>query len=209
MTKVQIGNNSMELPEGPIGLSFSTGLDSTILLYLLAQQVKSDLHLFTISVHSRDLHAIKYSADILNWVIAQTGKTNIYLHVTVKQDADDALGNAGLYKTPAEYLARGLINCVVTGHNSLPPDEIDLGWPAKDSHDYKIRTPHEQRDIEFATNWFSPLTNCNKKQIAELFLENGALALAKKTNSCYTSYNEEPCKQCFACKEKFWGFGFY
>ncbi|MBV36205.1 MAG: hypothetical protein CMP47_12260 [Rickettsiales bacterium] len=199
---------SFTLPRGPVGLSFSAGLDSTILFYLLAQQCKEDLHLFTTAMVPREFHAMRYAADVMLWVQKRTGKKNMFQHVTVKGDANDVLGGNGLYETPSVYYSQGIVKSVVTGHNALPRD-VDLGWPEPDSKEYNIRTPYETRSIEFSENWFSPLTNLNKKGIAQLYLENGAIQLAHLTNSCYTKYHEEPCKQCFACKEKYWGFGFY
>lgn len=210
MTQISVGNDyTFELPPGPIGLSFSTGIDSTLLLYLLLSQTDEEIHLFTVAVKSRQYHVMKYSSDIIAYVIDLVGPKNIIQHTILKDSAQD--GVSGLYDLPYNYYAeKKLVNSVLTGHNSLPDlEDVDLGWPPRDSHEFKIRSPYETREVNFREEWYSPLTNYNKRKIAELFLHYDILELAKLTNSCYTKYNEDPCKQCFACKEKFWGFGFY
>jgi hypothetical protein len=160
---------------------------------------------------SRNFHAMRYATDIMEWMYKQTGKQNVYYHTDIRIDAPDVLNGGRLYEMPAKYMTQlNVVDSVFTGHNSLPmPDEIDLGWPEKDSHEYTTRSPYIEREINFLDNWYSPLTNLNKRQIAELYRYYDIMDLAMLTNSCSTEYGKDSCKKCFACREKFWGFGFY
>lgn len=207
--KIQIENHSIDIKDKPIGLSFSAGIDSTLLLYLLAKQVTVDIHLFTVVVNDRSYNTMKYSADVLSYISSRFPDINLIQHNHLITDTSSGINR--LFEMPNKYLREyKIIGTMFTGINAIPKKEdIDLGWPPKGSYEYNIRNPYANRSIKFQDNWYCPFTMLNKKNIAEIYCNENIEDLAKLTNSCSTDYEDFPCKKCFACKEKYWAFGYY
>ena len=195
-----------EIPDGPAGLSFSSGIESSFLLYILAEQISSPIHLFTVAMKSCDFHSLRHSTDIIQWVLEKTGNDNIIQHVVIKDNHEDGAGE--LYNLPLDFLEnKHVVNSMMTGSNSMPSG--DLKHMDKDSYFYKSRSPDVVRKINFREQWYSPLTNLDKRQVADLYRHYNIMDLAHITNSCHIPYGEDPCGKCFSCEEKFLGFGFY
>lgn len=206
---IEIATHNITVPDMPVGISFSAGIDSTLLLYLIAKQTTQDIHLFTVTVADRKHNTMKYSADVLSYISEKFPRVNIVQHNNVIPSTNNGINR--LFELPHQYLyVQKIIGSMFTGLNAIPKkEEIDLGWPPEDSDEYKIRNPYENRSIKFASDWYCPFTMLNKMDIKSIYKENNILDLVGLTNSCYTDYGTEPCKQCFACKEKYWAFGLY
>jgi len=172
-----------------IAVLISGGIDSTLLLYLLAKEIaenKLNIQLHTVSSRiglvnpERVKNIIRY--------IEQAHSINIsYNHFTPHGWIRDMVSNVfEVYKS--DYVFTGC-NLVVTDaftptkyiKNDTPPVR---GEPLNERH-------------------LRPFINYNKIKIIELYIQNSLLDLLQMTYSCGASYVEE-CGECYFCTEKIW-----
>lgn len=201
----------VQVPNGPIGLSYSGGVDSTILLYLLMNQTDSPIHLFTLCMYNRKFSHMKTAFDIIDKCSELTGNYNLVHHVQYEKDTTSTLNN--FFKTPKEYIyTKGIVNSMFTGSTCDPPHDVTKTWNVVDSRQQHIiveRDPTVVRSIHFGPSWLCPLTNLNKQQVTKLYYDNNILeSVFPLTKSCYTDYGQDACNNCWFCKEREWGLNF-
>ena len=200
----------LSLPDGPIGISFSGGADSTLLLYLALKQLRRyPIYLFTVSVSFREFNQHHITANVLNKVCSLTNNYNVFQHFTIgnNSSAIDAM-----FDQPNKFaLNYNVITAILAGGNANPPDDVvkdthfftaDNGRPPLDNG----RNPNYVRSIKQSPILYSPFVNLNKQDILRIYKDNNILDdVLPLTQSCWT---HPPCGDCWHCFEKNWGLKF-
>ena len=193
----------VDLPNGPIGISFSGGADSSLLVYLVLNQLRDHtVQLFTISTAERNLSQHKIAADVLSKLCKLTNNYNVIHHVSICNT--NVEGAKHIQFLPKKMLYEyETIKSMLYGDNANPP--TDFG--TKDSmFNIAFRSPLFTRPLQVSSGQFCPLTNLNKQDICKIYQKEGILeSVFPLTKSCGTEYGEKPCSSCWFCVERDWG----
>jgi hypothetical protein len=195
----------VDLPNGPIGISFSGGVESSLLVYLVLSQLKSyPVHLFTVSVDFRDFNQHIITSQVLQEICRITNNFNVYQHITVGRD--DSIINR-LFETPKDFiLNHKIVKSLLAGGNANPPNDIikhtkffvDGKGPMNNDRD-----PTVVRSIKCNPYLYAPLCNLNKQDIIQLYKDNKIdKNILPLTQSCWAA---PPCGDCWFCFERSWG----
>jgi hypothetical protein len=215
-------------------ISTSGGLDSTILLYLIAKYLPE---MYAIPVIGRDAYA-RWDAlcaeENIQWIQTQFPKSNIQDPIIYDFDHTDPywqkIAKEEINKPHTKILAlNGLskvlqmkvavnkirkqteIELFVSGTTANPPYEVmeKLGF----SHiSEPARNLGKQEQWQNNNTHYIPWINSDKKFIAAIYKEEGLMeSLYPYTSSCVgmpeqTDYGQKECGECFWCHEKKWGF---
>lgn len=221
--------------DGPVGISVSCGADSAIILYLLMEEVKHDLHIYNLLGAKRQFVLEPAFDKVITRCAELTGKTNFFVH---KVPADKQTPEL-IFKIYKEELDSGKIDILYTGMTKFPPDDVYAPWgmPGPEWH-RKWRhfdnvhplfglellipegtdcsspaltidgsyKPKLSQDIRV----YNPLINHTKQSIATLYK---ALNIEKElfpfTRSCEDdNHTHGHCGTCWWCKEREWAFGY-
>ena len=192
----------LELPKGPIGISFSGGADSSLLVYLVLNQIREEpVHLFTISTVERNLLQHKISADVLNKICQLTNNYNVIHHVSICNT--DIEGVKHIQILPRKMLYEfETVKSVLYGDNCNPPADSGI-----ENFELLNRSPLYTRSVQVSLGQFCPLTNLNKQDIVKIYCEQGIMeSVFPLTKSCgQTAYGKDPCGTCWFCEERAWG----
>lgn len=193
----------LELPRGPIGISFSGGADSSLLVYLVLNQLKNyPVHLFTISTVERQLAQHKITADVLAKICTLTNNYNLLHHVSVYDKNTEGAKNIQTYPKQLLY-EQQTIKSMLYGDNCNPKLE-DI--PNAKMFDVQFRSPLHTRSMMISPGQYCPLTNLNKQDICKIYQKQGILeSIFPITKSCGTPYGTDPCGNCWFCIERSWG----
>lgn len=198
-------NIVVDLPRGPIGISFSGGVESSLLVYLVLSQLKTyPVHLFTISVDFRDFNQHVITAQVLNEICKITENFNVFQHITVSNDKNVI---SDIIKTPREFVLKyNIITSILGGGNANPPNDAlqdskyfkNGGGPMHD-----IRSPYVERGVKAGPFVYHPFTNLNKQDIIQIYKDHSIdKSVLPLTQSCWT---DPPCNDCWFCFERSWG----
>lgn len=197
----------LSLPSGPIGICFSGGADSSLLVYLVLNQIKNEtVHLFTISTVQRNLYQHKICADVLTEICRLTNNYNIIQHITVTDT--DAEGIASIRLLPEQMLyQQQTVKSMLYGDNCNPSEDDNIpGIKEFDFFNEQTRSPLFTRSLRWAPGQYWPLTNLNKQDICKIYQAQGiADSVYPLTKSCSTDYDQLPCGKCWFCLERSWG----
>lgn len=198
---------TLSLPNGPIGVSFSGGVESTLIAYFVLSQLKNfPTYFFTLSMLKRNFVQHYRTSLVLAELSKLTKNYNIYHHLTCNNYDDNVTGSK-MFDTPKDFvLSHGIIKSILAGGNANPPDDVVknsrffLNGKAPLDED---RNPSIVRSIKFNAYMYAPFVNLNKQDIVNLYKENGLdKTLLPLTQSCWT---DPPCGDCWHCFERNWG----
>lgn len=202
---------NLDIHDGPIGLSFSGGVDSSILLYYLMREKEDKIYVFTTGNNQRSRYNVKCATTIVEKLIQITGNSNIEHHITY---CDVQTKDALLNKLRV-YIDNNTINALYTGVTANPPKEVTDTFTLETSETHRTTTkPLVYLDGKFYTPW----GNCDKRKIAQMYKEANLLEeLYPLTRSCeYDPSNkffdniQDPklghCGKCWWCEERMWAF---
>lgn len=195
----------------PVGILFSGGTDSSLLLYFLLKYFKVPIHVFTVAKNETYRVAATTTSKVIERCIQLTGNTNI-THVTSYGTAND------LEKLPVLYFKLGLIKSLYFGITANPPKYIGDSFINPESN-----SQHTERDPEILHDVISslptdigplkiiqPFSNINKQDIYEIYKKYNLLdTLFEHTRSCELLGVKDfydHCGICWWCKEREWGF---
>ena len=173
---------SVELPKGPIGISFSGGVDSSLLVYLVLNQIKDEpVHLFTISTVKRNLSQHKITSDVLNKIFQVLPRKMLYEQQSIKS--------------------------MLYGDNANPPADCGIeNFEKFEMFNENFRSPLYTRSVQVYPGQFCPLTNLNKQDIVKIYCEQEIIdTVFPLTKSCGSDYGSNPCGTCWFCEERSWG----
>ena len=194
-----------------VGIKLSGGADSAILCYILAkykQEHRLNINIIPITCNSDTKpFNFKYARKVLNKITELTGinfpeTEHRFFKIRGSHYIEDQeMFVKLLYKIKA-------IQIHFIGITTNPP--VDLG-PGADTGRSKTNNP-----TVFNKKSYRPLINIDKKGVCELYNTLEVLDdLFPETFSC-EDYNTEKyhalnihCKECWFCKERYWGFNRY
>lgn len=208
-------NVYLPIIKGPVGLSLSGGTDSALLLYFLLKHKTDLLTIFTLSdINEKSLPAAQTPL-IIQKCVELTGNNNIIHVIEYKDKKNEDV----LFETPIKYVKENQINIVYTGFTTNPPDDVLSTFKNKISDKfYNDRHPSFVKEVIYK-EFCAPFSNINKIDISNIYYQHNLMEiLFPLTRSCSWSeriknttipVNNEHCKVCWTCEERYWGFKRY
>ena len=165
-----------------IGVMISGGMDSALLLYLVAQQHPQKITTFTVPKHDG---ASLYVDDVVDWINEKLQLDIPYSILTGNPDLphSEILNNA---LPQIEHLC----DVFYLGGNIYPKDILP-GGPNR------VRRKHPKMK--------QPFFHLFKTDLLQMYLDLDILELSRITHTC-TEWSVGRCQQCWQCKERIWAF---
>jgi|688.fasta_scaffold487036_2 7-cyano-7-deazaguanine synthase in queuosine biosynthesis len=183
---------NVEIPDyiKRIGIMFSGGFDSSLLLYILAKEKRHDQELISFTVPNNITQADVHAKRIVSWI---TDRTNT--SITFNIIGDGSAPHKELVMSPSrEIIKQKLVDKLYSGVNQNPPIEFQIPGPER-------RNPN----ISVPDHIGLPFISLYKTHILELYQHLDILELANITFSC-TEQPENRCNKCFQCMERNWAY---
>lgn len=207
MQHIRLLNSDFTIHPGPVGIAFSGGADSSMLLYLLLTLKSDTIHVFTCASQTRQFSQSNQAKRVLDFLLSKLEKTNAVHHIYYVQKK-----NRSTIFTTILNLAQDLkLNTVYTAGTSFPNEQDLKSFNFKSEHNptvlYQRRDPLEQRNL-YNGIFYSPWWNFNKKFVADLYTHFDLLNdLFPMTRSCeHPQILTGHCAECWFCAERFWAF---
>lgn len=166
------------------GVFLSGGMDSALLLYLVAKETSSAIQPFTVAKHDG---ASFYVHPIVDWVSS---------NLNVEINSPVIIGNPNLphQQIIGDALKRvikhKLADVIYVGDNIYPEHELPHG-------------PNRKKYIHPKVLY--PLFNLTKVDIVKLYITHNIMDLLPLTHTC-TEQAIGRCNVCWQCKERAWAF---
>lgn len=210
-----------------IAISMSGGLDSSLLTFLLCKEIfdsKKDIEIFPLhGIDNTRPTSPENIQNIINFLKDSFPSINIHnmkvwdntkdFYIFKDNVAKIIKDTNGISKKCFEHN----INYVYGGRTANPPKNItdDFGGFYQKERTHDNKQPESEWVDEFNAYLIRPWVNLDKKYIYEQYKKYNLLdTLEPLTWSCIgfakqTNFFTEPCKTCYWCKEKYWGFNKY
>lgn len=197
--------------KGPVGVSLSGGVDSSLLLYFLMKHIPDTIHIFTLANQYQKMYDTICSINVINKCIELTKNDNIYHHIVYKEKAS----LHQIFSYPEEFYKEQKITVLYTGITANPPKEVMSNFTKKLLDvDENARDPNAVRKIIVEDAFCMPWTNIDKKKICKIYRQYDLLEdLFPLTRSCtwkVDAKTSDPsfghCGHCWWCQEREWGF---
>lgn len=205
MIQINISDVIIDIHDGPIGISFSGGADSSLLLYILMKHAPGPIHVFTCSLDSKNRSTLINAPRVLSKIIDLTGNYNVYHHFHFVKDGKTI---KELFEQQTQFIKNKTINWLYTGITSNPPFNVQKIFTEISQENHE-RHPLIQRPVYHQSYPIhTPFTNVNKQIIAKMYTELGIMdSLFTVTRSCESvTLTEGHCGECWWCQERMWGF---
>lgn len=164
----------------PIGLFYTGGVESTLLLYNLSTQ-HNNLQLYTVLNPYINLDRINNTIEYVN-SINNTNHKFLFLIPL---------------KNPEKYRDRTFIRW------ALHLASVELSKLYIGSNEHMDHLP--KRKYLVHKNIEMPFKGMQKDQVVKMYKDNNLLHLLEKTHSCFID-DVSHCKKCLGCIERFWAF---
>lgn len=200
MNIVKISNTLVHLHPGPIGISCSGGVDSSVLLYILMSQNIKPIHIFTCASKLKNYSSAFTTVEVINKCIQLTGNNNIFHHIHY---VDEQTKENLFYKDKFKN-----IYLLYTAITQNPPQEVSSKF--ENTITETEREPGEVKLLYTDENrFYMPFANINKKEIYNIYKELDLLdSLFPVTRSCESLIlTKGHCGKCWWCEERKWAFG--
>ena len=206
MKRINLSNDTfVDIPDGPIGISCSGGVDSSLLLYILMANCTDTIHIFTLSNDRKGRANAVIVPKVIERCIQLTGNLNVIQH---SYYAADQIENT-LFDVPHEYLKNKTISCIFFAITANPP--ADVVFAAQGSEQSNRDPLTIKKEIEYDGFLYQPFVNKDKKTIADIYRQLNLMeTLFPVTRSCEQIGKLEyydHCGKCWWCEERQWGFG--
>ena len=206
MKRINLSNDTfVDIPDGPIGISCSGGVDSSLLLYILMANCTDTIHIFTLSNDRKGRANAVIVPKVIERCIQLTGNLNVMQH---SYYAADQIENT-LFDVPREYLKNKTISCIFFAITANPP--TDVVFTAQGSEQSNRDPSTIKKEIEHNGFLYQPFVNKDKKTIADIYKQLNLMeTLFPVTRSCEQIGKLEyydHCGKCWWCEERQWGFG--
>lgn len=172
-----------------ITVLMSGGMDSTLLLYVLAKEIKS-------SNRHIDLDAVSFR----NGVVIPSRVKNIIKYIeqicSIKVSYNQSAPPGWIREVVSDVFKVCQSDYVYTGCNLVVEGAFT---PTR-------HIPHDTPPVRgepLNERHLRPFISYDKIKIVEMYLENNLLDLLKITHSCGLLFKEE-CGECYFCTEKIW-----
>lgn len=193
-----------KLPDEPVVVQISGGIDSAVLLYCTGityknKSYKSKIH----TIHGINLNRSKkrtwpYAENVVNWIKDHIKSTNIEDLYAFPYYKTQALYKPYHVAAKEYYKRRYNISRFLDGFNqwAIPmPNDPHAGFLSPE-------------DIAAMADHTSPFGRVDKKFLAYQCKKYGLHELTALTWGCITD-RVVPCQNCIGCIERRWGFGTY
>jgi len=196
-----------------IGVLFSSGADSTFLIYWLARCI-DELNLYDthtiLPIHAIDvswpIDTVEYVRPILEMIRGFFPKVTIFDQYNLPFEStttpDFPTPKTVYYRPVRDRLEEGFCDITITGSTSAPLfEDIFLGYI----------TVHRTPEIKKNQIHEGLFITVDKKFLAYQYRKFDLMDnLYPLTKSCqWRGYSRKPCTGCFWCQEKYWAFGSY
>ena len=212
-----LNEDHIVLPGDSVGLGFSGGVDSTLLLCIMLTHVTCPLYLFTITVANRYHRHKQVASEVLELCCEITGNHNVIHSAIHCKDIDLSTPQNEETLKQNLFLKGGLISQLYIGTNQLPPHGHSHTEDYRENHtdEYARRDPDVIRPSSSHAGSFQyPLINYDKRQIKLLYDKFGIPdEVYASTWSCSTQLSNDDwmvnrhCGHCGPCQERIYGFG--
>jgi len=165
-----------------VGIMLSGGMDSALLLYLLAKNLDSAIYPFTIP---KTDGAARYVNSIVDWI-------NIKLNKTIYQP--QLVGNPNLHHTQ-------IVNSAMKEIDS----KYDILFFAGNTYPETILPNGPVRVKRTNPKHVQPFFDLYKTDILQGYIDNHIMDLLLLTHTC-TEQQIGRCTTCWQCKERQWAF---
>lgn len=205
---ITVANTTLDIYDGPIGVSCSGGADSTILLYHLMKHTPGKIHIFITGNNQRDRRNVIVACNVIEKCIQLTGNSNIEQHISYCeiQTKDELFQKLRFYKD------HDVIDILYTGVTMNPPKEVtdDFTLNGESDRDGTKGLYHYNNVV------YTPWMKIDKREIAEMYKEEELDELFTMTRSCEWDIDilgdvSDPglghCGECWWCEERKWAFG--
>lgn len=206
MQRTEISGVEFDLHTGPVGIAFSGGADSTILLYILLRYISGPIHIFTCSSRDRGWVQPQHASKVINYLLDVSGRNDVYHHTHFVPTKNKS--------TIFSHMMSEKYGCdiIYTAGTCFPSskdlEEFDVDKNLDPTWLYEIRDPKIVRPL-YNPPFYSPWWNQNKKFIAGVYKDFGQLeTLFPLTRSCENGrVLSGHCGRCWFCQERKWAFG--
>jgi 7-cyano-7-deazaguanine synthase in queuosine biosynthesis len=207
---VTIAGTDIDIVDGPIGITMSGGVDSSLLCYILMKYATGPIHIINFSSRYHQWASPGTVADVVGFCLDHTkfNSDNIFMHTYFvhKRTQEE------ITKRIKEHVHQKV--SVVYGATTATPPEEDLTLFKVPTIDYISRTrdPNVMRSPYGTIGYYRPLFNVDKKQIKRMYDELGLTdTLFPITRSCDNpEIKTGHCNgNCWWCEERKWAFGTY
>jgi len=212
----------LDLNHKHIGIGMSGGMDSSLLLWLLAHHISENgldttIYIWT-CIHEEKPGQAVHSKKVVEFVKKEFPNVNFGEHMTRVTTAKDYIANGT--KLAYELVEKYGITALYNGVTLNPPNEIgEAVW----KHKWETRAP--TRNWETRQKWvdinpiqidepphteYRPFIHSDKRTVLAFYKKYGLyVSLGSLTRSCegfieVTNYFTETCKECWWCIEKEW-----
>lgn len=204
--------HDIHIHSGELGLSFSGGADSAVLLYILLSSMTEKLHLYSFYSEKKAHIAEPITDRVLKKCMELTGNNNVVHHKEYIKEQTPML----VHNMLKSYILRDGLSKMYNGISKFPPDDIISEFQedirSDDEYVYQRRKNTAVYTLYFGEQqaFYRPLANMDKKDVADLYRKlDIETQLFPLTRSCETvSSPEHHCGRCFWCEERHWGFGY-
>lgn len=165
-----------------VGIMLSGGMDSALLLYLIASTFKNKVVTFT--VPKTDGAAI-YVNGIIDWVNKKTNRDILY----------------------SKLIGNPFINHSAIINNAIKQikNDYDVLYFAGNSYPDNILPNGPKRTRRYNPKHVQPFFNCYKTDIVRAYIEYDLMELLSLTHTC-TEQLVGRCNKCWQCRERIWAF---
>ncbi len=213
-----LGNDYIDIPnDTSVGVGFSGGVDSTLLLYIMLLYSPHTVFPLTITVNNRYHRHKQVASEVLELCCNETGNNEVIHSAIHCNDIDLENGTNPTALKQNWFLKSGMISTLFLGTNQLPPAGHIHTEDFRHNHtdEYYRREPGVLKATSTHGGAFQlPLINYDKRQICELYRKFGISdEIYKRTWSCSTILSDKDwnvnrhCGKCGPCHERIFGFG--
>lgn len=188
---------TLELPVSAdtVGIMVSGGLDSAILLYLLAKEMQDTGSTATINVFSVPRPTDGFDCNVSTIVDYVNMRLNMNIGMPIVYGKADMHHSVIVYTAYLGILEDHLADCIFLGDTANPDVEMtgvcNTSWP--------------RRLKDYRENVMQPFLTFSKKYVVSVCKEFNLDELAKITHSC-TVEKRTRCNKCFQCQERAWAY---
>lgn len=213
LKSIDVAGVNLDIYRGPIGVSFSGGADSSILLYNLMKHCEDKIYIFSTGNNQRSRHNVSVATQVVERCIQLTGNSNIEHHISYCE----VQSFETLFPKLRFYIDNNIVNMIYTGITENPPAEV--------SERFKLKITELKRNTGIEKPYlidgvaYTPWCNVNKRSIASMYEQDNLInELFPLTRSCeydptsnYFTNIKDPvlghCGECWWCEEREWAFG--
>jgi len=219
-----------ELPSAckQIAVNCSGGADSAILLYMVADYIKTNnmvdtkLSVLTCSNDRKHRWNGRKAADVVNYIIDRLDWNQFDIHYVYYRDLQ---AETYFHEVETKLFEDNRTDMIVSGITANPTCEaviknrkgmyIDLatsGLPERSVPNQPVMTSNK-----FSGQFYTPFVNVDKRFVAAMYTHYNVADMVDLTRSCEaipepgTKYNatfeNSPCGNCWWCLERKWAFG--